>query len=544
MIRLLPNIYITDVDGNAIYTYKSDGSQKDFKLTYCMIHNGINIEHGMAKLLIDDRHNELTNILDPNRPSKLKPGYLIRIELYDPEHLDDMRNWFSGVINEARVVRPMFNMQYLSIVAIGWGSVTANRIGRIDFEQRLLEDGITRDSNDLDADIDAIIKRLFSNYLDVPSLVSPQITNGDIQTLGLKLPSYRKLNVSIGSILQELVNIGGAVYTIDPDKKLNVYRRNGERSSDMMISNNPNENWLEGKLLITRNKSYSWSDSIIDSGYNIIHATGSQKLQITSSGPALADADSSLDLHDSDIILEYETDADNLFQVELYIQRNADVTEPLAISIIGLDRDGIPDLTSLKQRMLVSKYKINAIPQSGGWLIVRLNEKEKINPDRPVAILVEKYPQNETLSLVYKKDVGKYWAYINNVWIELAGSLMFSTLSARTQKIVAHSTANIMNELPKEIVIALDGEPVDDAAIVMTEAIINSKSRHVRRYETVRVLLPDTRPTIGKTIRIKDNFSSLDTSATLTGYDIIISGTDTESAGGAVSMSLMLEELI
>ena len=114
---------------------------------------------------------------------------------------------------------------------------------------------------------------------EVKDLFNVPFKTDQVDDINIKLPDLQRDFQSFGLVLNELANIGGALYGITPT--MDAYLRlRGVTPSGFLITNKLTDlkttGWPSAKLLISRQQRFNYKESTIDSGYTIIHGTGAQ----------------------------------------------------------------------------------------------------------------------------------------------------------------------------------------------------------------------------------------------------------------------------
>ena len=98
--ELSPRIIITDRTGVVKYIYETTvtttepNARQDFTLSELKVHSGSNSDHGYAILKIDDRNNDLTDVTNTLRDSKIERQWDIQIYFGKSQPL--LQRWFYG----------------------------------------------------------------------------------------------------------------------------------------------------------------------------------------------------------------------------------------------------------------------------------------------------------------------------------------------------------------------------------------------------------------------------------------------------------------
>ena len=358
---LLPTIIVTDFNSDIIGFFSTHDSLTNdtapqLGVVGGSLSVGVNGDHGTFTFIFRDDDFSFTDLDNPYRPCKLKTGY--EIDLRFGKQGETIQKWFSGIINNVKNISQT-NTNVWEITCFGWGSLIASRYSSMIRTQKREADGITPDDTDETTHISELFKDLLTDkdHLTVPGLDLLPITLGEIEDIPIALSDYKKNFVTIGSELNELAQMAGGFFTVNPDKTISLLKRNS-KSSGLLVTNdieNPHvitANWPRNKLAFIRDQAITRDDSIKDSGFTIMHGIGSQRKTIDHSQ---ADSNNSLILNTGDHALPFNPIRDNVSQISLKLTRtNAlPILENFIVSIIGSNDDGTPNIEDIREIKII-----------------------------------------------------------------------------------------------------------------------------------------------------------------------------------------------
>ncbi len=546
---LKPIVTIKDFDGNTAYRFESadlvDGTpRQDFNLVSWNIHMGINSDHGSAMIGIDDRDNNLVDLITAGRSLKIRNDWEIVIEL--GKHKDNIQTWFTGIIEQPELSHPGKNMQEIALAAVGWGIRTAHRYVNFQHHQAKL-DGEVLDGNDESSKVSEIFKSVLmdqSNYLLGGDVADGITADENIQDIDIRLPAFSKKYETAGAVLSELANTAGAVYGIDPDKKA-FLRLHGAIASDFLVTNDVNpptlltQNWDQDKIMYLKNANFNYKDSTIDSGYTTL--IGLDAIQTTNIHEQ-TESNALRDLSATSIAMPF-TVTRNVASVLFFISKltsGAPVTADLFCTIhpatSTIDYDAAITLASFiipasRINKLITGTRLTAyleqqidrtaIVQGGTYWLVLHRFGDTTNPIR----------------IDYKTATGTYQA--NGTL--LTGAMKLTVKSYTTLNIIAQNTRHAAGR-HKETIFNFSSFPTEESITNTFEGLLELYGSTRRIYDPITIETPADRPPLGTTIRIINNISGLDINAELIGYDISGSAFDPDSNLGASTMQIHVEE--
>ena len=553
---LEPLIIIKDIDGVEQFRWEADKvvagppGTRDFSLDTWKIDGGVNTNHGLAQIVIDDRTNQLTDLTDSKRRSKIKNSWEIQISLGKS---NPSQSWFTGIIVEPQVMHPGPNLQKLGISAIGWGVRTANRVSKIRRFQKKLANGLDLDETDVNAKISELFKDVLvdTDHLAHSGLGQEAITVTDIEDIDVKLPDYQRDFQTFGLLLNELANMGGAFYGVKPTKDAYL-RRRGTVDSGFLISNHfaagdpfalLTQNWSQNKLMALRNAPLDYRDSAIGFGYTVLHGVGAQHDTLDHDK---TDANALLDLSSLHFAFPVVATKDNFSKVGMFLSKTGTIVDgdDMHVCIVRQDSaTGGPNEAAISQRIIVKGSRLERELASSGYFEVSFN-KLFTSVDEKVFVLIAKFPDAVNFpSLDYQTAVGEYWDSPDGVtWTQRVGEAKMRSYTSKTMHIIATNTVTQKSKRNKEDVISLVDFQNEEAATRAMEAFSDVRGKEKRIYNQIVVSAPDDPIDLGKTARLLDKKTGLDATVDIVGYSISGSAYGRGNRG-ATDMILTVEEM-
>lgn len=528
----LPLIIIYDIDGVEQFRWEPDQlvasppGTRDFKLGSWFVHMGVNTDHGLAEILIDDRNNALTESVDLNRECKIKNGWEILIKA--GKSVGDLHDDFVGVINEPEVIRPGSKEQQILISAAGWGINTAYRVTRIRRYQEKDSGGLIVDATDVNAKVSEIFKDVLedTDHLAHQGLGQIGITVTDVDDIDIKLPDFQREFHSFGLSLSELANIAGALYGVDSSKNAFLRRRNST-DSGFLISNHLDpadphylltKNWDQTKLMILRNKILSYKDSTIGFGNTHIHGIGSQHDTLDIDKTA---SNAVFDLNSDNLAIPFTTTRDNVSKVALFLSKVGTVDKSLHVCIIGEDGAGAPNIDDLRKRVVIQADRLDREVTTGGNYFEVGFDKIPATSREKLFIQIDKYPDSGELRIDYQTGSGTYYTDADKVppWTAPTGDMRIRTYHSKTMHIIGTNTVAAKKLRTKEAVFSMIDFPNEESALVAMEALLEVHTKRKRIYSPLIVSVPTNKIPLAKTVRLLDKFNGLDQTVDIIGFD-------------------------
>ena len=556
--ELSPRIIITDRTGVVKYIYETTvtttepNARQDFTLSELKVHSGSNSDYGYAILKIDDRNNDLTDVTNTLRDSKIERQWDIQIYFGKSQPL--LQRWFYGKIFDVDIVRPFTNQQHLILSCVGWGSVLRDRITNIKRFQAKAADGITLDATDTTVKVSELVKDIIEDTdhqadhgLDNTELA---ITVNNVQDIDVKLPDLQKSFSTYATALSELSTSGNAMWGIDADRDL-FLRDPGSVDSGFLFTNDLEgdtaQNWDSSRIGYLINASQSWRDSSYDGAYSILHGLGSNAVKIDQENSGSENAIRTSNT--SFIGIPFTPSTDNIGKISLRLGKTGTPTSPITISVVGINASdsNSPRMTNLRKSITLDSAKIQSLSTSGGWVELGLQEKINVEPGTPLALVINKYGSSSSnLTMDYKTGSGTFWTSPDGVdanWASATGTFSVRDYSWKSLQIILENTRAKAKYGTREKVVQFNSGQEEGSA---REALISAGEvlgLERRFYSQVTISPPTLRIPLGQYCRIYDTKTGLSVKANIISTDISMSGKSGETSIGADRVTLGLEEV-
>jgi hypothetical protein len=556
--ELSPRIIITDRTGVVKYIYETTvtttepNARQDFTLSELKVHSGSNSDHGYAILKIDDRNNDLTDVTNTLRDSKIERQWDIQIYFGKSQPL--LQRWFYGKIFDVDIVRPFTNQQHLILSCVGWGSMLRDRITNIKRFQAKAADGITLDATDTTVKVSELVKDIIEDTdhqadhgLDNTEL---GITVNNVQDIDVKLPDLQKSFSTYATALSELSTSGNAMWGIDADRDL-FLRDPGSVDSGFLFTNDLEgdtaQNWDSSRIGYLINASQSWRDSSYDGAYSILHGLGSNAVKIDQENSGSENAIRTSNT--SFIGIPFTPSTDNIGKISLRLGKTGTPTSPITISVVGINASdsNSPKMTNLRKSITLDSAKIQSLSTSGGWVELGLQEKINVEPGTPLALVINKYGSvSSNLTMDYRTGTGTFWTSTDGVdanWVSATGLFSVRDYSWKSLQIILENTRAKAKYGTREKVVQFNSGQEEGSA---REALISAGEvlgLERRFYSQVTISPPTLRIPLGQYCRIHDTKTGLSVKANIISTDISMSGKSGETSIGADRVTLGLEEV-
>ena len=556
--ELSPRIIITDRTGVVKYIYETTvtttepNARQDFTLSELKAHSGANSDYGYAILKIDDRNNDLTDVTNTLRDSKIERQWDIQIYFGKSQPL--LQRWFYGKIFDVDIVRPFTNQQHLILSCVGWGSILRDRITNIKRFQAKAADGITLDATDTKTKVSELVKDIIEDTdhqadhgLDNTEL---GITVNNVQDIDVKLPDLQKSFSTYATALSELSTSGNAMWGIDADRDL-FLRDPGSVDSGFLFTNDLEgdtaQNWDSSRIGYLINASQSWRDSSYDGAYSILHGLGSNAVKIDQENSGSENAVRTSNT--SFIGIPFTPSTDNIGKISLRLGKTGTPTSPITISVVGINASdsNSPKMTNLRKSITLDSAKIQSLSTSGGWVELGLQEKINVEPGTPLALVINKYGSvSSNLTMDYRTGTGTFWTSTDGVdanWVSATGLFSVRDYSWKSLQIILENTRAKAKYGTREKVVQFNSGQEEGSA---REALISAGEvlgLERRFYSQVTISPPTLRIPLGQYCRIYDTKTGLSVKANIISTDISMSGKSGETSIGADRVTLGLEEV-
>lgn len=543
-------VIIYDIDGVEFKRYEmpqvAASPIQEFSLTGFTISMGINSNHGKIDIYIDDRNRQLIETIDSNIFSLFKPGFTI--EIFLGKDSSSLNLWVLAVLQDIDLIYEtgLFS-QHLQ--CYGYGIRTQQRLSIMKRSQIRESDGITPDQTDISTFISNLFKDTLTqtSHLAAPGLGPLDITVENVEEIAIAIPEFTKNIVSFGSILTELASMGYCYYGIDQNKKAFLFKR-GEVDSGFLVSNDVNDigietaNWNPDKLMIFRNKPVIIHDMTSDSGYSILHFVGSQRLFVDhNEQSANADLQTSIDFH----AFPFTPATDNVAEISVALGTDTgNITGDLQIAIVG-DSGGFPSLTNVRKSIVLTAEKLaEEVKNPLGFIIVKFDKIPVSHNEKLYVVLFKTTNAFGELVGNYQTGSGEYFTSADGSdgsWSSSPGEPAFITYNSKNVRIIGENTVTAQNLLTKEGIVNVPDTPNETTILQIAQAMLTAKSKIVRNFDPVDVSAPTLPPELGKTLRLIDVITGLDTDVDLIAYSLSIDATD-NSNRGATMIKLTFQE--
>lgn len=520
---------------------------QDFDLVGGILKGGLNTDFGSFIFFIRDDNQLLIEKSIPVFPSKIGQGW--EIELYFGKNPTNVNLWYRGIINLIQTITQTKTTN-ITVTSFGYASLTAFRYSSMNRTQKKLADGITPDPADTSTKNTELFKDVFADtdHLAVPGLGLLDIIPSQVEDLPPQLGDYRKNFVTLGSEANELTQMIGSYWGVNPDKTAYL-RERGSQSSGYLITNDVNppslatQNWNQEKIAFIKSGALVRRDSTQDTGVTIVHGIGSQRLSKDYDNQVVAD--NALDLSLTHYAMPFDPQHDNVQQVSIFLARTGPITEPLVVRIVGSDDQGDPDSNDIRETKILPAALLEKELASGNRFIdIRFN---KINVTKNETLFFAIAPAANgpgILQLDYD-DGGpdKYFTSPDLVnWAQNNGDVKMITYSSKTVRIVGQNTTTAKFLRPKEIVATLPDHPDEETILAIFESILETQSKVVLNYEPILITPPTLPLELGKTIKIQDVNNGFDREMDLMGYELEFNAFDKNNLG-ASELKIIIQEI-
>jgi hypothetical protein len=568
-LPLAPQIFIHDIntaephnEGNADYVYQTSqidpSPTQDFSLRALKLHCGVNDDVANAVMLIDDPDG---NLIEPTGRSDCKIKRQWRVQIYLGKTSANLNRWFYGLVIDADVIRPTTNMQQVRILCAGWGERLKRRVTQIKrFQKKSNADGLTLDDTDTNAKVSEVIKDIVADsdhYVDSGQPTESAITTFGVQDIDIKLADFQQVGQTWASSCSQLAGYANAHWGIDADRDLYLIKPMSA-SSGFLMTNDPASSdavgWDVDKLAYLLNSPLQWVDSTADSALSVLHGMGAHvHTLVQDSNPA--SPNSTFNLKDGYLAIEFIPNADNLEKIALSLNKNGtpSLKGDLTVFLCGEDNNniGFPSLDqNLRAKGTLHSSKLDAIPTSGrGWTEIGFNVTGGvITPSQEKLWIVVKKFGDATNGLVVERHTtgGENFTTsstgADGSWAANSTDDFLFRVYANNPIIITLEDVSAVNKWGvREGIFSfrqnIQEETAREAIIAASETI----GREKRLYQNIKVSPFTDRLPLGKTIRIHDSLSGLDTEADVIGIDVSMTSGG-ESNLGATEVLLTLEE--
>lgn len=545
-------IIIKDLKGIEQFRYEMEqvveGTPvQDFQLVGGSLKGGLNTDFGSFVFFIRDDDQLLINKTIPVLPSRIGQGW--EIELYFGKNPSNVNLWYRGIINLVKSITQT-NTTNIVVTSFGYASLTAFRYSSMNRTQKKLADGLTPDPTDLSTKNTELFKDVFADtdHLAVPGLGLLDIIPSEVEDLPPQLGDYRKNFVTLGSEANELTQMIGSYWGVNPDKTA-FLRERGSMSSGFLITNDVNppslntKNWNQEKLAIIKSQTLVRMDSTQDTGVTIVHGIGSQRLSKDHDDQVVAD--NALGLSLFTYAIPFLPQHDNVSQVSIFLSRFGVITEPLILRIVGANDQDDPDSNDIRETKILPAALLEKELANGARFIdVRFN-KINVTKNELLFFVIQQAANGPGILQLDYDDGGpeKYFTSLDIIdWTQNNGSVKMITYSSKTVRIIGQNTTTAKFLRPKEIVATLPDHPDEETVLAIFESILETQSKVVLNYEPILITPPTLPLELGKTIRIQDVNNGFDREMDLMGYELEFNAFDKNNLG-ASELSVILQEI-
>lgn len=536
---LAPSIIIYNKNFQKIYEYNHPriGNIQDFVLLDWKLSLGVNSDAGSASITIEDHNGDFVN---DKGTVIIRPGFILQINLGKTS--DSVQTWFTGIINEPQLERPGFKQQLITLQAYGYGSTLTNRFVTIKHDAILDADGsVSGDDNS--AKVSEIARRIIQD--DSLQVIPPAdnfITADSIADIDIKLANLDKQIQSQQIILAELANIINGVYGITPD--LDFYFRGNNTHGGFIATNDNNiiSRTNSEVLMIMRNQPYSYKDTIIKKAYTDLVGLDVTLTtdRLTSSGADRRNFGTkdytvytitTLDDDGNPTPYRKAIPADTLeillYQVETIPTTGQQNRRELAWQIAQYTLGSNVLSTVVETNSVFSADTLNTELKVGSneWVKLKHVDLPAISSNRIRGIVLSDGSQiGSKIQVVGKNNSGTTVYDANNhpSYVQaISGSFTLRVRSQSTKQVIlkAQNTELRKQQIPKQSVQSLTGQPASATATTLFEGILGQAGQIRRIYSDLIVSAPTNRPDLGRRITIKDSYNNIDTNALLIGID-------------------------
>ena len=538
---LSPIVEIIGTDGDAVITFESAAvaaaPTQDYGLKSWGISNGVNTNHGLATAVFrdDDRAIDI-DALD---------GLELKMRL--GKDSGGLQTWFHGLIKKPKEIIPDSVRNHVQVSAVGWGTVTAKRIAHVRRFQKRESDGLTPDPNDGAARVSELYKSLLtdSDVLAFPGSGALDINTDDVDDIDIRIPDFVRYGQTIAMLLNELAETAGCYHGIDPDRHAYL-RTRGSAESRFLVSTDLTErgiltrNWDQDRVMYVRSGAWTYHNSTVDSGYTTVHGLGAQH-DILDHDDGTHNA--SLDLSSYHYAFPFTCGHDNLSRVSIRMFKTGSPStrQDMVVQIIGADGDA-PKPDDVRKTIIVPGRRLEVELESAGYYDIP-TDKINTTPGERLFLRTVKYIDSANpVSASYQGGSGAIYRSSDGTgYSSVTGKARMRSYASKSVHLIGQNTVSRKNRRPQETVISMDGFPGEESAILGLEGMLESLGRRRRVYDPITVTAPTSRPPLGAALRILDP-GKRDLRANLIGYTIMSSADDPQAAGGAITITVDLEE--
>ena len=532
---LAPVIYIYDHNLQLHYTYQhpqiTDPPQQDFILSEWQISTGINSDAGHARIRIEDHDANLT---DSVGDIIIKAGWHIQILL--GKDANGLESWFFGVCNEPMLERPQFGLQYIDVSAYGYAHTLTSRFVSISHAQERDSETAQLDETDTSACVSELVKLLFSDQSLLLPPADPNLTLNGVDDVDIKMANLDKTNQSQSIVLSELANLANCVYGITPD--LDLYFHSATQHSGFIITNGDTSQIDPDKLMIIRNKPFVYKETIVRKAFTSLIG-----LDLTLKLDLLKDKGGSAEYHlrvsNSDHYGFEINHFGTINELGLYLLRNRTLQYDLPWEIksyYGTNDPNYDDGTQETQGTL-SKDALNntntgLTVNTADW--ITLNPRLDAVPGATRRLLwFTPHTSFGGLYALYKPGNTNEIFGSNGYDFDRNDSSNYDSsdsgnsgiprmriLGEPQQTLLKAQNLKVQKQQQhKEQMQYMQGTPESETAEALTTGLLDQAGQRRRIYQFT-ASVPNTRPVMGKQIRVIDTHNGLDTNALLIGMDI------------------------
>ncbi|UVF62230.1 baseplate protein [Nitrososphaeria virus YSH_1032793] len=536
---LRPKILIKNSAGTLQYTFDSDaGGTQDFVLEGWSLSGGVNSNWGGFAFMIFDPSQNLVDLTDVRRKSKLK--HRLIVEVYMKKDSGSYNLWFRGYIEDTTMITVTSVFSRQRVFAIGHGRDMADRQTDKKIYQAKDTDGLTLLTSDTTTRTSEIIKDLIedTDHLSHKGLSNLGWTVNGVETVDIKLPDFQKFNSSIAQAIEELANISACYYGVDPTGDFFFRKREGSFSG-FLVTNSFNsvvaKNWDSGKILYLKRFPSEYNDSILDSGYSIYHAFPVIRHTIDYENTSSNATINLSTLHNS---FPITPTTDTISKIALYLTKTGTITKDMIVNIIGTDGSSTPEQLDLRKRVVVSGGRIQRELSSGKYFEISMDNLP-VTPLQKIWVNIEKYPDTVNyISIDYQTGTGNYYdSPDNSAWTTRTGNAKIRSYWGKSVRLIGENTVAKKSFGVRETVVPMNDYPDKETALKALGGYMETKGKSRRQYTNIITSVPEDLFDLGKTIRIKDGNTGLDFYSNLIGYQM------TSGKGGyADEIVLTIEE--
>jgi len=352
---------------------------------------------------------------------------------------------------------------------------------------------------------------------EVKDLFRVPFTTDQVDDIDVKMPDFQRQFQSFGLLLNELANIANALYGITPTKDAYL-RLRGVTPSGFLITNKLTDpkttGWPIAKLLISRQERFNYKESTINSGYTIIHGTGSQHDTLDVDQTS---ANAVQDINPSDVSFGFTAKFDNISKVGLFLSKIGTIDKNLHVCIVDKAAGGGPNRTAIKQRVTIRAERLEReVTTAGNYFEVSFNDKVALEANTEYFILLGAYPDAGELRIDYQTGTGNY--YLNDA--VQTGDVKFRTYHSKTMHLIGQNVIARQSLRDKEHTMNLSDFPNEETALIAMEGMLQNLTKIKRIYNPIVCSAPDDYLDIGKTCDVIDGATGLEDTVDLMGFSI------------------------